>query len=1140
MKRKRLLQVLTLSACLCTTMAFAFACGKEEGTTSDTITLDLFDTYTLDSSKLTGEITWTSSDDSIVTVTNGVVTPMAEGSVSIKATNGSNTITYPVVVEDSGARPAISKIEAFEVYETATYNLAEKLVTTYKDTTILSGVSYTYASSMNRVSISEDGIVTGLAQGDEVINVAGTYRGYSLTRRACNVTVLPGNYVQAKSDTISISTESNDIDPKSATIEIEKVVVNAKEVEGAEVTASITSGEEYLTLEGLTVTAKAVGTAVIELSATVGENTVTGTVTVNVHDDKVSYNPLYLGKNERDTVFEKMTEGENSGAWKYMTTSGNYWNRAVIDSSNTNSIATNGYKALTYQIKVEGTGSLLIYVPSSLAAKNGTMEYHIYSGKVTSDMELLDVLDENGASIKGTDAAMEQGKWYTIICDLTTYEGDWAMVGFAVGGTDEAGDSDKGDQTAYFKDFYWRTSTNLLKDGGYDATHAGAYDDVDENVTSEKDDLMNAMTFAGATAKIEKVISGDYYSEDTATYKIMSKSGAYAGRFTFNYVHDADSKPGQFFTDGKHYISFEIYLKSGSGLSVCNWPAAADGDTSQRVEGDINSTSTPSTFYVFNKAKQKANLSTGAWYTVVVQVDYETTPAWTLQWFGLTGSKYTPATAYIRNVQFTADMPVEEVIPGESDRYLTEGAGMLEDVDRDNKIVRYTPDSQGNWYSNRLLFKEVSTITNAVPADTFFNSTNQYISVKVRAADGDVLLSFMNALDVWSNYSVDPSTKNANVRIVDESGNFVTTTTASTNQSGMVAITVTKNEWYTVVFYVAHEGKPKECAWVGFVISNIEWNALDLKDLTFSETDPLNGEYPAENLVSYYSVPDGAGSLSMGTDEGFTDAVKWTSTDIWSGRLVFSAVNDGSYVKAGYQYISFKLYAVDNTDVVAKLHLSDADGNLLVNHSEVFVYDSTNAKVSALETGKWYTVVIEWGGDTWCLLEMKNSGTCYLKDLSYTKDWPLSGIENPNAEGLTATTTEKIVPAVGDGTVYTVSKGNFAGTLKYVVENGNWYTGSFKFNDVGENKYITFKVYLVANTLMGINGKTSLVGHAGVTVYDESNNVVSSLSLNQWYTVVISLDDLGETLNYLTWDNDNGGNYMVAYFKDITYSTSLE
>lgn len=1180
MKKSKSLQYLLTSACLCSAFIVTCACGGNNTQNGDSVTLDLFETKVLDASALTGEIVWSSSNEDVVTVVGGKVTPLKEGSAEITASDGKKTVKYPVTVEDSGARPAISRIDDVTLYETKTFNLAEQLSTTYKSTAIMEGVTYTYRAVSGNVTVSDDGIITGVKEGIDQINVSATYMGYSIPRKTCNVTVLSANYIEPKQARVSISTVEGDIDPTFVTLEAAKVVVNAEEVKGATVTAKVVQGKDYVELEGMKVVSKAVGTAIVELSATVNGKTVTGDVTVTVHDDKVDYNPNFMtdtgadDKNKRGKI-ERVTEGEEAGNYLYSAKDGHFWQRAIIDSSNISQIPQKGYKAFTYQVKLATDGTFSTYVPSALASENGTLKYDLTGGKVTTEMDMIVVYDENGENIKGKDVAMEKGKWYTVVYDLTTYEEGWAFLGFTMGGVN-AEASESGEQKAYMKDFKWCTTANLLPDGGYDVNHAGSFDEPDPTVTTEKDDFINNITFASQGAKIEKVVSGDF----EGSYKWMSKVGGYAGRITFNDVHDGDGQPQEFFANGNHYIAFEIYLKTGSVVNVCNWPAATDGDKSQKVEGVLNATTTPQSFHVFNKLNVRSNLSTGDWYTVVIQVDYEETPAWTLQWLGLPGSKYTSGVAYIRNFRYSKTMPVNEVIPGESERYSVASNGAtLEDVkEGEENIVKYTAKAGAGAYGNRIGFAEVATVENATMVDSYFNDGYRYVQFKLRC-ENSVNLQFAIGFNAWSDYPVFALGANNLVKAYDSEMKEVTALTAG--------------EWYTIVMHVESEGLAKpHPAWVDLRFADDNAVAY-FKDLTlckqwpFEDIDEPDGPStrPDEGLEEITNGAllnyGGTGTFYNVTKGEFAGTLKYvTGGDWWTGSFIVSDIKNNKYVGNNNQYITFKIYCVNNEMVWI-----NGQGQGLLNTAgfDVKAYDETGKEVTALTKEAWYTIVIAYDkADAFYLTfntDAIPSPVAYFKDVACVQslDFPeleadldyevLQGFETADTAQLQSVDADnKLIADTFEGTValstkhavkdnavaFDMSAKGQTFRIKLVKGDGTVYTKE----DFEKYSELRLHVYMelqpgksTSNFLLGATTIATNVGGGAHVITIKTSDLIAELekvdstvySADGWLTIQVAkagqkynvtLDELigviapvgGDTEGGNEGGNETGGN----------------
>ena len=218
------------------------------------------------------------------------------------------------------------------------------------------------------------------------------------------------------------------------------------------------------------------------------------------------------------------------------------------------------------------------------------------------------------------------------------------------------------------------------------------------------------------------------------------------------------------------------------------------------------------------------------------------------------------------------------------------------------------------------------------------------------------------------------------------------------------------------------------------------------------------------------------------------------------------------------------------------------------------VYNAQNEQVSEMQTGAWYTVVFKWEepAATWLFIEVNGETTpavTYFKDLLFSKEWPFADIENPipdTDEGLEEVADGALVNNGGDGTFYNVTKGEFAGALKYVT-TGNWWSGSFAISDIKNNKYIgnknkfiRFKMYCVTNESVWINGQSqALLSTTGfdVKAYNEAGAEVTALTKEAWYTIVIAYEKADAF--YLTFDTDNGAP-PVAYFKDAECVQSLD
>lgn len=1098
------IRLLALILCMVAATACFFACGKpgtseSAGSTggSDTIRmseigLDLFEDKELTlPESVSGVAAWASADETIVTVKDGVVSAMGqkEGLAEVSATVGDISVIYPIRVTDTGDRPFLT-VDAFSVYKGKTADIKEHLTLTYKETDITEGVTYTYNPVGNQVTVAEDGTVSGVAAGMTKIQVRATYRGFTTAAKAVSVTVEESDIVKPVKDKVSLSILEGDVDPTSYEIEAE-VFVNAEKVEGATVVASIEEGEEFVGLDGLTVTAKAIGKAVILLTYNNGETTVTGRIEITVHDDTVEYNAGALMSPNAGSTFNKVFEGEFEGCYAYtLGKEGNYWDNAVV-SSTLESIPNNGYKTFSYDIYLVDSAALVVYIPSAFQSNSGAYCMYDFSttgnkfgaslmGKYTGDDDLLHIYGADGQRLAdGTE--LVTGQWYTVVYDLSTYTDGWSMMGFSINATANG-------QKAYLRNFAYHTTANLLPNGTYDARHPiGEVEDPE--VTDEKDDFLNKLIIGSKAVSVKKVANGDF----AGSYKIRSQTTASSGTISFNDIHNNAFEPQGFFTEGYHYIKFDIYIASGNGLGICNWIKGVDGKADVKLETTITpDTAAHDTVRIYNERGNLSALKQGGWYTVLVDVPYDENnlPEWDLFYIGLPGSKYVPAIGYVKNFEY---LKADPEIVGDSSKIaqeLTTAASLVkqtEAIDGVEEAYLYT-NNTANWYAGRLDFKP----------ETYYNKA---VALKVRYNDAARLFFSINYVN---SYDRNNWTFDKNIHHFTLSGEYVKTPV--------------ENVWYELVIDLTATGNRDWMNYITMDATGATGKGAYIADLRILDERPFDiPEEDTSNIAKYITRGDESTIEKIGTYEGVENAYKYTNNgNWWTGRINI----DVNAFKG--KYISIKI----RNEHAGTFNLYQNQKSV-TSCSYAKIYSLSGKKVAEMLKDAWYEIVLDYTGiapeeSYWCsYLEGTSPLITYLADLQILDENPYPE-ENPDPE------VTNIDMMLSRGTIEK-QEGKVDGVANaylYTNKSGSFYEDVIGFDlstlvTKGKVTMLKAKLNGSATVNYSIDWGNSIQKNNG---WAFDNNIyyrtlkgdkVSALSADEWRYIVIDLSGLTNWVNYI-------------------------
>ncbi len=181
---------------------FAFAgCDKkaDDNTQSDTgeeltlnysaYSLDLYEQVTLSvTSDTEGTVEWTTSDASVATVADGVVTSLKNGTATITAAVGSESATCTITVQSTGAVPVMNGLPESGTVTLeigGRYNVEPQI--NYKGNDV--EAEFTYQTDDAQIATFENGVITAVAAGTVTVTVSAQFYDYSL-EQSIEVTVL--------------------------------------------------------------------------------------------------------------------------------------------------------------------------------------------------------------------------------------------------------------------------------------------------------------------------------------------------------------------------------------------------------------------------------------------------------------------------------------------------------------------------------------------------------------------------------------------------------------------------------------------------------------------------------------------------------------------------------------------------------------------------------------------------------------------------------------------------------------------------------------------------------------------------------------------------------------------------------------
>ena len=178
MKHKKFLAIL-LSILALTFLSVGCSIDSEEEASilevsELSVELGLYEEHTITAANPACELSWKSSDETVVTVDGGVLYAVGAGTAKITVNDGVFTAFIDVTVTDDVTVPVLTAPEALSVEYGKTVTITPTY--TFKGEAA-ENVTYTYESGDEEiVTVDENGVVTGVKQGEATVIVKANWK----------------------------------------------------------------------------------------------------------------------------------------------------------------------------------------------------------------------------------------------------------------------------------------------------------------------------------------------------------------------------------------------------------------------------------------------------------------------------------------------------------------------------------------------------------------------------------------------------------------------------------------------------------------------------------------------------------------------------------------------------------------------------------------------------------------------------------------------------------------------------------------------------------------------------------------------------------------------------------------------------
>ena len=310
-KRKWLVCLLALVATLCITFS-AIGCGGKEKKNPEitlsatTLEMGLFEKQTINATlkDIDSAVIWSTSNDSIVTVVDGLVEAVNIGSATVTATAGDVSATCQITVNRGTITPefdiitdTLSLIKGSVYPLDTTMILGDEIFDRAQVTVVMSG------EDTGVIDIDQDFNITVNAYGTQKLTVTAKYGTITLVTKEITVNVEEVGAINTgiANNIINLTaTAINDGSVNKFETDGFKALIDNVQVSNAIALSSADS--TIVAIEGNKIVGKKIGSTVVTASFVYGSNTYDSMITVNVSKETVKVETDFEVKSSKDAT----------------------------------------------------------------------------------------------------------------------------------------------------------------------------------------------------------------------------------------------------------------------------------------------------------------------------------------------------------------------------------------------------------------------------------------------------------------------------------------------------------------------------------------------------------------------------------------------------------------------------------------------------------------------------------------------------------------------------------------------------------------------------------------------------------------------------------------------------------------------